>query len=91
MKKKYKIIVILLSLEYFCLSFMNEIDIHIKSWIGNALGALFFLVPLLLLLYLLKKDEDISMKFRILAKFLFWFFIICYIAGGIGSAIALSS
>lgn len=91
MKNKYKIIFILFILEYACLSFMNKLDIHIKSWLGNALGVLFFLAPLLILLHLLKKDEDISMKIRVLSKFFFWFLIFCYIAGGIGKAIALNN
>lgn len=91
MKNKYKIILILLILEYFCLLLMNKLNIKIQSWIGNAVGTLLFLTPLLILLYILKKDEDIPVKFRILAKFFFWFLVFCFIAGGIGKAIALNS
>lgn len=91
MKNRYKIILILLILEYFCLSLMNKFNIKIQSWLGNAVGALLFLSPLLILLYILKKDDDVSVKFRILAKFLFWFLVFCFMAGGIGKAIALNS
>ena len=89
MKNKYKIIAILLVLEYICLSIMDKLDLHIKSWIGNAIGTLVFLTPLLILLNLLEKDEDISAKVRFSSKIVFWFLIICYIAGGIGKALAL--
>lgn len=91
MKKVYKVILVLFLLEYLCLSLMNKLDIHIHSWIGNAIGALLFLSPLLILLYLLKKDEDISKKYRIIAKFFFWFLVFCFFAGGIGKTIALNS
>ncbi len=70
---------------------MNELDIHLQSWIGNAIGAFVFLSPLLILLYLLKKDEDISKKYRIIAKFFFGFLLLSYLAGGMGKAIALNS
>lgn len=91
MKNRYKVILILFILEYFCLSLMNKLNIKIQSWIGNAVGALLFLTPLLILLYTLKKDENISLKVRIFAKLLFWFLVCCFIAGGIGKAIALNS
>lgn len=87
MKKVYKRIGVLLVLEYFCLSLMNKLDIHIQSWVGNAVGALLFLMPILLLLYFLKKDEDVSRIYRVIAKIFFWFLIFCYIAGGIGKGI----
>ncbi len=70
---------------------MNELDIHIQSWLGNTIGTLLFLMPLLVLLYLLKKDEDISKEYRIIAKIIFWFMIICLLGGGIGEVIALNN
>lgn len=91
MKKKYKIILIIFILEYFCLSLINKLGIRIRTWLGNAIGALVVLLPLWILLYLLNKDKDISPRCRMLAKFFFWFLIFCYIAGGIGKVIALNS
>ena len=89
MKMKYKIILVILIIEYFVLWYMNKTGIHLDSWIGNALGALVLLAPIFVLLYLIMRDEDISMKFKFWAKIIFWFLLVCYIAGGIGKAIAL--
>lgn len=89
MKIQYKIILTVIILELFCFTYLNEMGIRFESWIGNALGALLLLAPIFALLYLIKRDEDVSKKFRIIAKILFWYLIVCYIAGGIGKAIAL--
>ena len=71
MKIKYKIILVILIIEYLVLWYMNKMGMHLDSWIGNALGALVLLAPIFVLLYLIKRDEDISMKFRLLAKIIF--------------------
>ena len=91
MKRRYKVIIILFILEYLCMALMNKLNIYVQTWIGNAIGALLFCIPLLLLLYFLSRDEDVSKKYRILGKIGLIFLIFCYVAGGIGKAIALKS
>lgn len=64
-------------------------DPEIGRWI-NAIGTILILAPILVLLYLQSKDDDIAMNYRILSKIGFGFLIFCYVAGGIGKAIALA-
>ena len=89
MKKKYKVILALFMVEYLCITLMDKLGIYVQTWIGNAIGSLLFSAPILLLLYFLSKDEDVSKKGRNMGKIGFWFMVLCYIAGGIGKAIAL--
>lgn len=91
MKTKYKIIIFVFAIEYFCILIMDKMNIHVRGWIKNAIGALVFLVPLFLLLYFLGKDKDIKKKYRIISKILFYFLIVCYLVGGIGKAISIMS
>ena len=85
MKKQYVILLSIIAIEFTIVSILNQGKITIQSWIGNAIGALIFLQPVQILLYLLAKDEAISPKKQMCAKFAFVFISICYILGGIAT------
>ena len=91
MKIRYKIIIFAFVIECFCILIMDKMNIYVQSWIGNAIGTLVFLVPLVLLFHFLSKDMDVKKKYRVVAKILFYFFIACYLMGGIGKTIAIMS
>lgn len=59
----------------------------LQSWIANALGSGFILLPILMILYNLGKDEKLNNNLQNLCKIVFYFFIVCYILGGIASII----
>lgn len=51
------------------------------------LGAFCFFLPVEVLLHIAGKDEKFSDGKRKCCKFLFWFIIVCYLAGGIATII----
>lgn len=81
MKKKYKILIGVIGIEWLCVLILSEMEIQIDSLIGGMLGLMVFFVPVLLLLYLLTKDDNISPKNRILSKVFFVFIIVSCFAG----------
>lgn len=83
MKKKYTLFLSIFIIELFIVSILNEINVRIQSWIGNAIGTFIFLLPIQILLFMLSRDEKFSEKKRILFKIIFWFINICYLSGGI--------
>lgn len=87
MKKQYKFLLIVFGIEFLIVSILQENNIKIQSWIGNAIGAFVFLLPIQILLFLLSKDEKFSKRKRICFKIIFWYINICCIAGGIATLI----
>ena len=88
MKKSYKILLIIIGIEFlFVAPLLNELNVQVQSWLGNAIGVFVSFLPIEILLYLLSKDEKLSSFKRGLAKFVFWSVIICYVLGGIATAI----
>lgn len=85
MKKKYIFLLIIFALEIEIISILSKKNIQITSFIGKAIGTLVFILPILILLFLLSKDKDISDNKRLISKVILWFIIICYIIGGIAS------
>lgn len=90
MQKKYKISLLIIGIEYLILYFWNKMGWwRIQTWIGNAIGTLIFLLPILGLLFMLGRDQAITPQKRMWCKVLFYFFIVCYIAGGIATFLEL--
>ena len=89
MKRKYKNLINIIVCEWIIVFILSELNIRVNSWTGNAVGILIFLFPLLMLLYLVKNDNEISAKNRMIVKIVFYFIIVCYMLGGIGEAVEL--
>lgn len=87
LKKIYKLLFALIGLNFLIVCVLNSNNIVISSWIGNAAGSFLFFLPVEILLYIAGKDEKISDGKRKCCKFLFWFIIVCYIAGGAATLI----
>lgn len=89
MKKEYKLLIRIFLVEFIGVLIMSELGISVHSWTGNAIGVLLLLGPILILLHLLSKDNNISENYRSLSKMAFWYLLICYLAGTVGKAYAL--
>lgn len=90
MRRKYKIITCILLIEFLFLSMLNRTNVSIDTWTFSAISVFVLCIPLLVLFYMLSKDEKMSKKTRLLSKVVFWFVIFCYIVGGIGKSISIS-
>ena len=65
---------------------LGTIGIEIKNWYLNLIGSLLVVVPVLLILNLLRKDESVNEAKRFLYNILFWFFVVSF---GFGFIISL--
>ena len=83
MKKIYKYLLAAIIVEICIVSVLDRAGIHIQSWIGNAVSAAVFFLPIETLLFMLGRDSDISETKRTCCKILFWFILVCYVSGGI--------
>jgi len=79
MKNQYKILRIVLIVEWIVIIYLSEQGVKVESWIGNAIGLVVVFLPLQILLFLLSRDEKISNKKRIFSKIVFWYINICYL------------
>lgn len=87
LKKIYKLLFALIGLNFLIVCVLSSNNIVINSWIGNAAGSFLFFLPVEVLLHIAGKDEKFSDGKRKCCKFLFWFIIVCYLAGGIATLI----
>lgn len=85
MKKQYSILLSIVGIEFLIVSILNKANVKIVSWIGNAVGAFIFFLPIQILLFLLSKDKALSTKLQACCKCAFWFILICYFLGGIAT------
>lgn len=83
MRKQYKLLIYIFIIEFFVVLLLNEVNIKIQSWAGNAAGTLIFLLPIQILLFMLGRDERINRNKRRCFKIAFYFISICYLLGGI--------
>ncbi len=79
MKKHYKILSIIVLIEFIIIFIMRQNNVKIESFIGSALGVLVFFLPIQIMLFLLSRDTDASNGKRVFAKIMFWFINLCYI------------
>lgn len=87
MRKQYTFLLYIFVIEIFIVYILNEMNIKIESWIGNAIGTFIFLLPIQILLFMLGRDERLTEKKRMCFKIAFWFIVICYLLGGIISIV----
>ena len=87
MRKKYNILWIIIAIEFVVISFISKSGFKSRTWIGNAIGVLIFILPIQLLLFKISTDESVSNKRQKLSKGLFWFVWVCYLLGGIATLI----
>ena len=87
MRKQYTLLLHLFVIEIFIVSILNEKNIKIQSWVGNAIGMFIFLLPIQILLFMLGRDERFTEKKKMCFKIAFWFIVICYLLGGIVSLV----
>lgn len=87
MKKQYKVLILTIGVEFLIVSLLQENNIRIQSWIGNAIGAFIFLLPTQILLFLLGKDDKFSKIKRMCFKIIFWYINICYLVGGVATLV----
>ncbi len=88
MKKSYKILLIIIGIEFlFIAPLLNELNVQVQSWLGNAIGVFVSFLPIEILLYLLSKDEKLSALKRGITKIIFWSVMVCYVLGGVATAI----
>lgn len=88
MKKIYKITLLIFVIECLCI---NKFNIKIDSIIGTILGLALVSAPIIVLLYLLGRDEDIAYKYRVLAKILNIFIVVWCIAGVVVKILGLEN
>jgi len=87
MKKQYILLLSVFAVEIFIVAILNERNIKVQSWIGNAIGVFIFLLPIQILLFLLGHNEMFIAKRRMCFKVAFWFINICYLLGGVASLV----
>lgn len=87
MKKNYKLWICIFLIEILIVKILKNMGIFFESWLANAVGSGFILLPILMILYNLGKDEKLNNNLQNLCKIVFCFFIVCYILGGIASII----
>lgn len=85
MKRKYYILIIILILEGLIVDILKHfgIDFNAMSLGVRSLLQLVLSIPIVILLYLLGNDKNISNIIRIFAKLFIIFMIICYISASI--------
>ena len=89
MRKKYSILRCIIIIESVYLLILRSNGIKIQSWIGNAILALIYLLPILRLLFLQSKDSLKSPKVQLGCKIGFWVVIVSYILGLVATGIEL--
>ena len=89
MKKIYKVLLGLFGIEWIYVIVLSEANVQITSFLGKTVGIILFFAPIVVLLYLTSKDEEISAGKRKMAKLFLVFWIFCFSAGMIIEAIEL--
>lgn len=82
MKKKYKVLLMIVVVELLILRIMSIMKVKVTSWLLNALGLLAVLVPILLILYFVQKEDKVRPWVKLVCKILFWFIAITYVMAG---------
>lgn len=81
MKRIYKIILGVIGIEYLYIIILNKFNVKIDSVIGTILGVALFFAPIIILFFLLGKDEEVDNKYRILVKVLNVCILACCLVG----------
>jgi len=73
--------------EFLVVCILGQNNIKLDSWIGGIIGLLIFMLPLLILLFLLSKDNAIPKNKQLLCKIGFWIILISSVSGVIATLI----
>ena len=84
MKKKYKILIGIIVAEFVLIEILSVCNVKIDAFPLNLIGAVIFVIPMLIMLFHLSREESFSKRKRIVFKVLFWHFTVCVIAASIG-------
>lgn len=79
MKKVYRVLLGILLIEFGILFVLNKMNVVVQSFIGKSIGAIICLLPLLILLFLLGHDSELSKKKRVLSIIAFWYITFVYL------------
>lgn len=89
MKKKYKILTGIILTEFISALILKKLGISLENnFLALVLASIFF-VTILISLYMLSKDEDVSPKKRKFCKIFFYFMLFCTTGAIIGNLILL--
>lgn len=88
MSIKYKVLIFILLFEFLFLPYIKPYN-HSNIAI-DAIGVAVLSTPILVLLYLLKRDKSFSEKKKKIFAFLFWFFVFAYVLGGISKILSIT-
>ena len=83
MKLSYKVLSIILLLEWFTINSLQQANIEITTWYNKIIGSALFLCPLLLIFRKLSKEGKIKPIVRHVCNFLFWLFLAGFILGAL--------
>lgn len=87
MKKTYSVLLSVFAVEFLLVCILGQNNIKLDSWIGGIIGLLIFMLPLLILLFLLSKDNAIPKNKQLLCKIVFWLILISAVSGAIATLI----
>lgn len=79
LKKQYKVLIIILIVEFVLLSILQEQGFQVKSLIGNFVGLFICILPLQILLFIKGREEHLSKIKKFICKLFFWQINICYL------------
>ncbi len=85
MVKKRELLKKILIIEFVVMCILSIMDFKVTSWLGNAIGTLIIILPLVYFLYLLGKDEKCGEGKRFLFKAFSGFLLICWVGAGIAT------
>lgn len=84
-KAKYSVLIGIIFFQFVFLAILNKLGVQFQSWIANAVGALAFVAPIVLLLFRVGNDIEYSSRVRAISKLVGWFLILCIIGGGLAT------
>ena len=81
--KIYLILGIVISAFFSFVSVMNHYGVRFQSRLANVIGTFIFSAPIVILLFVVSKDDRINLNLRFLAKVVAWFICVCCLVGAI--------
>ena len=79
--KNNKLLIQIVVVEIIALFLLNKSNIVIDSWIGKTLGMFVVILPIIVLLFRLSKDENKPSNNKTLYRVLLIFIVVCYLLG----------
>lgn len=79
--KKYIILAMLIFSLFLIISILNSLNVQFQTPIGNAFVVSIFYTPIVILLFVIGRDERLNANLRFAVKCIAWFICVCYVAG----------